>query len=439
MKKSCYYILGIMIFSLLFISSTAGQIIENEETELTLQERIEHLGLNISEETKKRFEKINQLPAPPLILTDDEWDWREMDGVTAVKNQRSCGSCWAHSVIAAFESQLLIYDGVEWDLSEQQVVDCNDFNSSCAGGDPAGACRFIIEYGLVEEECYPYINRDGECYQESCDVMAIADDYRDIPNNINAIKNSLLYSPISSCFRVYDDLTYDCYWHDYNDATNHSVEIVGWDDNMCGGTGAWIFKNSWGNWGDSGYGYLPYGSCGIGNYSQQPIHYAQSAELSVNPDTLIFYVPSGGEDSRVLQIGNTGYRDLFYRFQLLKSSFQDSYGYYWFDSDDIYGPEYDWIDITQIGDIIEFPGPDPNMSNTGHIDFGFDFEYYGETYSSICICSNGWASFTDSTTVTAISKHFPLPGSPNAMMTPYWTNLYPGMGGNVYFYTNNSD
>ncbi len=46
---------------------------------------------------------------------------------------------------------------------------------------------------------------------------------------------------------------------------NHNVTIVGWDDNACGGNGAWIIKNSWGkDCGNGGFQFLEYGARGIG-------------------------------------------------------------------------------------------------------------------------------------------------------------------------------
>jgi len=103
--------------------------------------------------------------------TDDlpaAFDWRDYDGCTSIKNQSSCGSCWAFSTVGALECAIKIQDGVETDLSEQWLVSCNDNGWGCDGGwfahsyheqntDPCGGT------GAVLESDFPYTARDDSC------------------------------------------------------------------------------------------------------------------------------------------------------------------------------------------------------------------------------------------------------------------------------------
>lgn len=41
-----------------------------------------------------------------LATTPAAWDWTQMGGVTPVKNQGACGSCYAFATAAAIESQV---------------------------------------------------------------------------------------------------------------------------------------------------------------------------------------------------------------------------------------------------------------------------------------------------------------------------------------------
>src|SRR4051812_4024512 len=68
-----------------------------------------------SNEAKKNY-KVQDIPAL--------WDWRDVGGVTPVKNQAKCGSCWTFSTVGTLEAHYLIKFGQFRNLSEQQLVDC---------------------------------------------------------------------------------------------------------------------------------------------------------------------------------------------------------------------------------------------------------------------------------------------------------------------------
>ena len=69
-----------------------------------------------------------------LTTLPDSIDWRTQGYVTPMKDQGSCGSCWAYACNAVLESAWYIKNGISLDLSEQQLVDCSTSNWGCNGG-----------------------------------------------------------------------------------------------------------------------------------------------------------------------------------------------------------------------------------------------------------------------------------------------------------------
>ena len=82
------------------------------------------------------------------------FDWRQKNGVTPVKDQGNCGSCWTFSTIGAVESHYLIKYGQFRNLSEQQLVDCAGAydNNGCDGGLPSHAFEYISDNGGLSTE-----------------------------------------------------------------------------------------------------------------------------------------------------------------------------------------------------------------------------------------------------------------------------------------------
>jgi len=211
----------------------------------------------------------------------DAFDWRnEVEGgLTSVKNQGSCGSCWAFGTVAPLECNIKIKHGVEVDLSEQWLVSCNQDGYSCSGGwwchdyfmengktDPCG------DSGAVLEEYFPYVAYNAPCncpypHDYFIEDWAYVGEPYEVPP-VDSIKQAIYdYGPVSvavcvnSAFGAYTGGVFNgptCH------SINHAVALVGWDDNQ-GTEGVWFLRNSWGpDWGEDGYMRIEYGVCDVG-------------------------------------------------------------------------------------------------------------------------------------------------------------------------------
>lgn len=94
-------------------------------------------------------------PGPPSV------DYRARGLVTPVKDQGFyCNACWAFSGLAALESHVLIYYGLNYSLSEQYLIDCNRDprrgNWGCDGGSQSSAYMYIKSNGIQTSDTYPY-------------------------------------------------------------------------------------------------------------------------------------------------------------------------------------------------------------------------------------------------------------------------------------------
>lgn len=190
-----------------------------------------------------------------------EWDWRDRNGinwVTPIKEQGSCGSCWAFGTVAQLESAIMIAKlgpDPSLDLSEQYMVSCNTSNLGCNGGYMVRAYNFLVSSGVPFEVCFPYKAKDLPC-SDACrnPVLATIDHWYSIPRTIADLQEAVYLQPITVAFYVYRDFTYyksGIYKYVYGDLIGgHAVCVVGWSTkDKC-----FIVKNSWGtSWGEKGY------------------------------------------------------------------------------------------------------------------------------------------------------------------------------------------
>ena len=108
----------------------------------------------------------------------------------------------------------------------------------------------------------------------------------------------------------------------------------------------------------------------------------------------------------------------------------DNFGYTWIDSDEQGGPTFEWVDISSIGVPVTL-GDD---ASAGPFDLGFDFSYYGNDFSSLYICSNGFLSFTSNSSSLA-NVGIPTAAEPNNLLAVFWDDLNPSAAGQVYYYS----
>lgn len=211
-------------------------------------------------------------------------DWYSSGFVRPVKNQGSCGSCWAFSTVGALESMVHINRGEKVDLSEQELVSCSKQNQGCNGGWMHTAMDYVQDNnGLYTQKDYPYTGKKEACNliipKEQRITSAGDFDYVWIrPNSVSSLKKGLFINPVCVAvkadfdFVFYQDGIFDAPLEE-NPGINHAVLLTALDEDKK----TWTIKNSWGTaWGKDGFMDLAIrngtGVAGINSYCILPIY-----------------------------------------------------------------------------------------------------------------------------------------------------------------------
>lgn len=210
-------------------------------------------------------------PATPIPTNfsqlPTDFSWVTQGATTPVKNQRSCGSCWAFSATEMIESMAFLATRTLPILAPQQMVSCDRSNSGCRGGWPSKAFDYVKRYGQEQEVDYPYTATNSSCTYNAAKVKAHVTGWKYIipkcsgsscSSNEPALKtytattgpSSIAVNASSWQFYRSGILASSCSNSSFS--LNHAVQLVGYG--VSGSTSYWTVRNSWGpNWGESGY------------------------------------------------------------------------------------------------------------------------------------------------------------------------------------------
>ncbi|MDP6936757.1 MAG: C25 family cysteine peptidase [Candidatus Marinimicrobia bacterium] len=121
----------------------------------------------------------------------------------------------------------------------------------------------------------------------------------------------------------------------------------------------------------------------------------------------------------------------------------DTAGNMWSDSELEATIGVNWVDIEGMGILLEFP---QNDTGDDPVDIGFDFPFYGESYSQVVVNPNGWIGFGEDNTAFS-NTTLPSVSAPGPAIFGFWDDLNPVSGdqggcpegaGNIYVYSDGS-
>lgn len=199
------------------------------------------------------------------------FNWNDYAKLQPIRNQGSCGSCWAFSVTGITESlhrmlYPMLYPVI--DLAEQTLVSTCEQGGDCGGGF-FDAFDYIRDKGLPKEQDDPYRARNSSCkagltpFAKITRWAYVGDENRG--PTTEQIKQALItHGPISVDINGSLANTRDVIKNCGSTSQNHMVNIQGYVDSpefADYGGGYWIVRNSWGkDWGDDGYFKIVYKS-----------------------------------------------------------------------------------------------------------------------------------------------------------------------------------
>lgn len=235
---------------------------------------------------------------------DPREQWPECPTLKEIRDQGSCGSCWAFGAVEAMSDRVCIHSKGKTHFhfsAEDLLTCCSSCGFGCNGGEPGAAWDYWVSTGIVSggsynshQGCQPYAIEPCEHHvngtrkpcgegdtprcvkrcEEGYDVPYGKDRHfgksaYSVPGSVKAIQKELMLNgPAEAALTVYEDFLHyrtGVYQHVSGGALGgHAVRLLGWG--VEDGTPYWLLANSWNyDWGDNGYFRILRGQdeCGI--------------------------------------------------------------------------------------------------------------------------------------------------------------------------------
>ena len=248
------------------------------------------------------------------------FDGRDFGIVTPARNQYTTNICWAYGAVGAVETNILrkgIEEGATkdtLDLDEMVVAytcaqrdggqdplhltanDTYDYGSWNQGDNSFTAFSAMTQGFSLRDDCHLHSSTGNSVLKEKLEQSRYyIKSYVRIGEDVTAIKRAILqYGAVAF---VYKSPTSPKYYST-SQYSDHTSLIVGWDDGMAkenfrpqtpSADGAWIVKNSWGN-----FGYESNGAyCFYCSY-ELPIGTLYAVDVEMREDYQNIYYYDGG-------------------------------------------------------------------------------------------------------------------------------------------------
>ncbi|MDP4119797.1 MAG: C1 family peptidase [Bacillota bacterium] len=247
-------------------------------------ESLKSKGVNNSGLAPEQYSKKGTVIATGSSTLPSRYSSADLGYTTPVRDQGNYSSCWAFSGLASLETYLL-RNGRGTNIFAPKHATCWGTPQSDGtgwqrtyidGGYPEIILGYLTSWsGPRNESDFPYnmsspltsaqINSGNTKYGVN-GIIYLDDDRTTIKNAI--MKYGSVVSGYNSIEQFYNDSDTSFYCPtEQSSFSGHAVTLVGWDDNYSKSNftvqpsenGAWIIKNSWGNYNSlGGYFYISY-------------------------------------------------------------------------------------------------------------------------------------------------------------------------------------